>query len=254
MSSNLYLLDRIHLNIMKYLILPLSLFVMALTTSCEPASTPHDPHTYQVKRFDGSVTIDGKDSDPAWKQAVLLDTFVFPWQDRPAPHTEFRALWNDNYFFFQFKVVDEDVVMHEDTTRDLSVLGSDRVELFFATDTSLNPYYSLEMDPRAWVFSSKGEHYRRIDPSWSWPGLQTLATVTDDGYILEGSIPMASFSDLNLWQDEANRKLHCGVFRAEFEHQDDGTVKHNWISWIIPQTPKPDFHTPSAFGWLELVD
>ncbi|MDX2248738.1 MAG: carbohydrate-binding family 9-like protein [Bacteroidia bacterium] len=234
----------------------LLLIVAMSVSSCdkEPsAEVSFPPNTYPVKKLTGSITLDGKGSDPAWQQAVVLDTFRFPWLEIPTPHTEFRALWNENYLFFQFVVVDEDVVIHEDTTQNRAVLGSDRVELFFSVNDSLNPYYSLEMDPRAWVFSSIGRFPRKIDPSWKWPGLVTMATLTTDGYILEGSIPMSSFTDLNLWRNEAKTRLNCGVFRAEFSHNDDGSVAQNWISWIIPDSPKPDFHIPSAFGWFELI-
>ncbi|MEZ4828235.1 MAG: carbohydrate-binding family 9-like protein [Bacteroidia bacterium] len=242
---------------MKRLLFLTSLFLLIMAlSSCEPGSggeSPLPPNTYQVKKLTGSITLDGKGTDPAWQQAVVLDTFIFPWLEIPTPHTEFRALWNENYLFFQFVVVDDDVVIHEDTTQDRSVLGSDRVELFFAVNDSLNPYYSLEMDPRTWVFSSIGRFPRKIDPSWKWPGLVTMASLTADGYILEGSIPMESFTELNLWRNEAKTSLNCGVFRAEFSRNDDGTVAQNWISWIIPDSPKPDFHIHSAFGWFELT-
>ncbi len=232
----------------------LPLLLMAALSACTPQ--PGDPYqgpVYEVKAAATAPQPDGSGADPAWQQAVLLSDFRFPWEDRPAPLTQFRALWDADFLYFQFDVEDPDLVIHEDSTRDKSVLGSDRVELFFSTNDTLNPYYSLEMDPRAWVFSSKGEFHRKIDPSWSWPGLETFASLTEKGYVLEGRIPMQSLTDLALWQDAARTRLIVAVLRAEFDHLPDGKVKHGWISWIQPNSPKPDFHIPSAFGRWELV-
>lgn len=228
--------------------------LMAALSACTPETgDTYQGPVYRVHATSTAPVLDGTGADPAWQHAELLTDFRFPWEDRPAPLTQFRALWDDDFVYFQFDVEDPDLVIHEDTTRDKSVLGSDRVELFISTNDTLNPYYSLEMDPRAWVFSSIGRYPRNIDPSWSWPGLETFASLTDAGYVLEGRIPMQSFADLGLWQDEAKRKLIVAVLRGEFDHLPDGGIKHGWISWIQPDSPKPDFHIPSAFGRWELV-
>ncbi len=233
-------------------ILPLILALMAWNTSCD--SPPEERAVYRVQKHAPTPPLTGRADDPAWQAAEALTDFRFPWQERPAPATAFRALWNEEFLSFQFVVHDDDIVLGEGETQEQAVLGSDRVELFFAADPDLQHYYTLEMDPRAWVFDAHGSQYRKIDSAWDWPGLELAASLTDDGYILEGRIPMASFAELDLWQDGERRRLRCGVFRAEFGHEAGGSVRQNWISWIMPDSPKPDFHIPSAFGQWELVD
>ena len=68
-------------------------------------------------------------------------------------------------------------------------------------------------------------------------------------------------------------KILCGLYRAEFSHDRSGKpvvqqeTIHNrgrkldgpppieeWISWVDPKTPEPDFHVPSSLGWLEIVE
>jgi hypothetical protein len=46
--------------------------------------------------------------------------------------------------------------------------------------------------------------------------------------------------------------LLTGVHRGEFCHRPDGSVQPGWVTWAEPQTERPDFHVPSAFGVLEL--
>lgn len=206
---------------------------------------------YRVREVGIPPQLDGSGEDPAWAAAEVLTQFAFPWQDRPAPHTEFRALWDSEALYFQFRVEDADLVLAEAEAADMAAVRSDRVELFFAVNDSLAPYYSLEMDPQLRVFDAAGHLYRKIDPSWDWPGLETFARIGEQGYVLEGRIPMASFNQLELWQEGPERALICGVFRAEFDHLPGDSIRHNWITWVWPDAQRPDFHIPSAFGkWV----
>ena len=83
-----------------------------------------------------------------WPEAELLTDFTFPWEDRPAPKTEFRAMHDGEVFRFRFDCVDNDLVLPDGPTAKERALGADRVEIFFATDLSLQRYFGLEMSPR----------------------------------------------------------------------------------------------------------
>jgi hypothetical protein len=50
------------------------------------------------------------------------------------------------------------------------------------------------------------------------------------------------------------REFFAGVYRAEFSRKPRGDVHFGWMSWVDPQTPKPDFHVASSFGVFELCD
>ena len=234
------------------------IFLAVFVAGCSPKRqtemhkqfTGPSDREYHVIRIEDPIRLDGNGTDSLWGSATRLDSFTFPWQDRPVPKTYFYALYNQYHFYFKFEVEDTDIVLDENGIQNLAVIGSDRVELFFAANDSLKPYYQLEMDPRTWVFSAKSYLYREVDDSWKWEGLETYASISDKGYILEGQIPMDSFSMLDLWQDTEKSRLLCGAFRAEFEHGEGNEIIHNWISWIHPDSPSPDFHIPSAFGIL----
>jgi hypothetical protein len=195
---------------------------------------------YQVQH---SATLDCSEGE-------ALTDFIMPWSNRESPITSFRAVWNDDWLGFQFQVVDEDIVLFEGEDGDDSVLGSDRVELFFATDHELKGYYyGIEMDPRGWVFDFRARYYREINDRWNFPSLKISAIHGDGDYSVEGRVSLQVLADHNLIR---RGKLIIGVYRAEFSMTENG-VQKDWMSWIDPQTERPDFHVPSSFGEFQLV-
>ena len=107
-------------------------------------------------------------------------------------------------------------------------------------------YYGVEIDPQGRVHDYSIEYYRHFDGTWNLEGLDSAGVATDDGYIVEGKVPMASLQDLDLIHDNVMR---AGVYRAEFSlPAEDGELVQEWISWIDPKTEAPDYHVDSSFG------
>ena len=44
-----------------------------------------------------------------WSHAETLADFTFPWENREAPKTEFRALWDETPLHFRFDYLDEHI-------------------------------------------------------------------------------------------------------------------------------------------------
>lgn len=175
----------------------------------------------------------------------LLEDFSFPWLDRPAPLTAFRAVWNEAFFAFRFEVEDDDLVLDPSDDPDQAVLGSDRVELFFASSADLTtPYYGAEMEPRGGVYDYKAVFHRRFDDTWRFPGLEFSGVLVEGGYEVGGTIPLEVLRELGCL---SGSEMTAGVCRAEFSHGSGGVVQ-DWISWIHPGTETPDFHVPGSFG------
>src|SRR5262249_36949914 len=112
-----------------------------------------------------------------------------------------------------------------------------------------------------------GAFYRKLDTKWNWPGVEGAGTLTADGYVVEGRIPLSSFQKLGF---SNSSKIRFGMYRAEFSHDRSGkkvdqtATLHNlgrkvegpppieqWMSWIDPKVKDPDFHIPATFGWLK---
>ncbi len=187
-----------------------------------------------------------------WTQAERLDDFCFPWEPTAPPRTEFRALRDEAHLHFRFDCEDAGLVLGEGADPQERVLGSDRVEIFFAPDLSLRPYFSLEMSPRGDVLDYRGMFYREFDRGWRFPGLHFSGAISEGRYSVEGRLPLESLRELGVLKPGAG-EFFAGVYRAEFSRLADGTVHQGWMPWVNPRTEKPDFHVPESFGVFELV-
>lgn len=187
-----------------------------------------------------------------WSQADLLTDFCFPWEQRVVPSTEFRALWDEQYLFFRFDCVDEDLVLGLGGTLKDRVLGSDRVEIFLTPDLSLSPYYCFEMSPRGEALIYQARFHRQINWDWSDTSLEIKAGIESLYYWVEGKLPLGTLRELGILKPNSTH-FFAGVYRGEFSHWSDGSVKHGWMPWVNPQTERPDFHVPESFGIFELI-
>ncbi|BBV05305.1 MULTISPECIES: sugar-binding protein [Providencia] len=218
-----------------------------LVTASVAAKEYQINHTDQLKSLN-----DATKSTEVWEKAEVLTDFTYPWEKEVAPKTDFRALWSDDALYFRFIADDKDIQLGDNPDKDQAVLDSDRVELFFATSPELKPYYTAEMDPKGRTFDAKANYYREVDPSWNWETLQTVGEITPNGYVLTGKIDLDEFTKLDLWQDADKQTLMCAILRGEFSAGEPKQVR-KWISWIKPDSVKPDFHIPSAFGTCKFV-
>ena len=210
--------------------------------------------TYEARYVPAAkIDLNGFPNEPAWKQAHLETDFMFPWESRPAPRTEFRALFDERALYFAFRVEDDDVVLAEPYQTKRDVEREDRVELFFSLDERLAQYFCLEIDPLGRVLDYRASHYRRFDFSWNFPGLEVVGSRTDDGYTVEGLIPWKSLESLRFPPLESGRPIKFGIYCAEFRHTNGPEWIESWISWVDLRSRAPDFHVPESFGYLKMV-
>lgn len=212
-------------------------------------NNPTPPKVYEVRYVaEPAIRIDGMIGEPAWQAAEVLDDLPFPWNDLPAPRTEFRALCDDEFLYFAFDVDDSDIVFARDFKSKMSVVEGDRVEVFFAPNASLDRYYCLEIDPLGRVLDYASAFYRKMDRDWSCGGLHSAATQRADGYTVEAALPLATLRALGLPPLDSDDGIVAGVYRGEFSRGADGKIVEQWMSWVDPGTPEPDFHVHESFG------
>ena len=208
---------------------------------------------YDVVKRDGALSLDGKVDEAVWADVPAISgAFHFPWMTQEAPRTVFKGFSDGQDFYFSFVVRDKQELAAEQWQDESTVDGEDRVELFFAGapvdrpgEDGMERYYAIEVDPKGRVHDYSIAYYRQFDGDWSLAGLETKAALTDDGYSVEGKIPLKTLQELHLLRDGLMR---TGVFRAEFSPSSGTEPRMEWISWVNPNTPQPDFHVDSAFG------
>ncbi|MEY3052028.1 MAG: hypothetical protein RLY31_1813 [Bacteroidota bacterium] len=207
--------------------------------------------TYAVRRCDEAPQIDGH-ADPAeWSSALVLTDFSLPWESVTAPLTIFLALHDRDYLYFCYVVADTNLVLWNHVDEEMDIVYEDRVELFFAADRELDAYYCFEIDALGRALDNSGRLGMPIEPDWNCPGSLLKGMVREDGYTVEGRIPLASLAEMGVYRP--GEPILTGLYRAEF----NGTghprsPDMHWISWIRPDSEKPNFHIPSSFGCLVL--
>ena len=223
---------------------------MFLSMSCSKSVSK----TYTVKKINRPIELTGRGQDVLWDQAIALTDFTYPWRDETPPATTFKALWTDTHFFFLYRAADTEIITKERGLGERDPVDSDRVEIFFKADDKMSPYYALEMDALGRVLDTEGYYHRQIDFDWNWPAGELILQASRDnsGYVVEGSISFSSLEELGMYKGE--RELQAGLYRGEYLTNDKGEITTKWISWVIPDSQTPDFHIPSSFGLLQLID
>jgi hypothetical protein len=196
---------------------------------------------------DALIAIDGQNNEPAWQSAGSIRSFTNPWNSKVCPKTSLSMLQDSKNLYFFYEVKDDNIVLVSDFTDEESVAKEDRVELFFSKDKDMKEYYCIEIDAKGRILSYSCSYYRNYNYAWEPPsGFISVADTGNDGYTVEGAIPLAFLK--KLFQPDGS--IYFGAYRAEFSRQGDSIVE-NWLTWIDPQTEKPDFHVPSALGKLK---
>lgn len=210
--------------------------------------------TYQVKKIDRPIELTGRGQDVLWDQAIPLTDFSYPWREETAPATTFKALWTDSHFFFLYRAADTEIITKERGLGERDPVDSDRVEIFFKANDKMDPYYALEMDALGRLLDTEGRYHRNIDFDWNWPEGELVLQASRDnsGYVVEGSISFASLEELGMYKGD--NELQAGLYRGEYVTDDKGEIATKWISWVMPDSETPDFHIPSSFGLLKLID
>ena len=230
---------------------------------------PGSDQTYQARRATTPIAMDGHADEAAWTHAVIERHFAFPWTGRRRPK-EFRAVWDESYFYFTFLVQDADVVVLDRFRDEQDAVLEDRVE---SSSAATNRCWSTSASRsiRAAVRTTIGaSFYRRFDPAWQLrtgdTGNNTTGRVRDRRSHSVDAIPGAGSS---------SRSVGCahsvGLYRAEFSHDRSGRATQpraslhtlgresegpppieDWASWVDPHTKEPDFHVPRRWGGWSL--
>jgi hypothetical protein len=218
--------------------------------------------TYDVVNREEAVFIlDGVADERVWERVPAIGNFVLPWEEDVEPGTVFKAFHDADNFYFSFVLEDEDIVSAEEVDDEEGIASLDAVHLLFAAhqidrpvDGELPPYYVVSIDALGHVHDYSTVYYRRDqDNDWSFTDQQVAGRIFDGRYSVEGVIPLESFREVGLLNDDNETQLLVGIFRTEWST--DGE-ESRWISWIdnlASVTETPDIHLAASFGRFRLA-
>ncbi|MDR1986493.1 MAG: carbohydrate-binding family 9-like protein [Treponema sp.] len=218
--------------------------------------------TYDVVNREEAVFIlDGVADERVWDRVPAIGNFVLPWEADVAPATVFKAYHDADNFYFSFVVEDEDILSAEDVEDEEGVDRLDAVHLFFAShqidrplEGELPPYYVVSLDALGHVHDYSAVYYLRDqDNDWAFTDQQVAGRIFDGRYSVEGMIPLESFRELGLLNEDHETLLLVGLFRTDWST--DGE-EPRWISWIddlASVTETPDIHLAASFGRFRLA-
>lgn len=220
--------------------------LLSLTVTAQGPRLP----VYQVGRTAGPIKVDGKLDEAAWRKASLVGDFVNNVDGSVSVYkTEARVLYDDNYLYFAFRSVDDNV-WSTMRRRDEHLWDEEVVEVFLQADPSQPSYIELEVNPLGTMLDIYLLGIRKPLPyeSWNSKGLRWAVQVDgtvdgkpgDRGWTCEIALPIADVVTAPHLPPQPGDRWRMNLYRMEQR------PKPALLAWS--PTLKDDFHVPARFG------
>jgi hypothetical protein len=219
-----------------------------------------DVKSYTINSAAGTITIDGKLDEPAWKNSVEAPLTETNTGNNVPLGSTVRLLWDDTYLYVGYYCEDPDAWATIEKF-DGPLWNEEVVEIFIDPEGKGHAYYELEVSPINNVVDlfvlNQGKEYKgrmTVWCDWNFDHLNHAVYVEGDGkkegtrdkyWSVELAIP---FEDI--WLAD-NRPPHDGdMWRMNcyrIERGDSKNKNDDWYAAFNP-TKRPSFHTPWEFG------
>lgn len=189
--------------------------------------------------------------DAAWTSArpVVIERY---WSGEAAPtgrQAEARLLWSEQalYVRFVYRQTEPPITSPRPQTRrkTIGLWERDVCELFIAPN-ALEPerYFEFEVAPTGeWLdlrIHYKPEEDRETD--WEFhSGMEAAARVLAEQVTIMMRVP---------WKALGRRPLDNERWRGNLFRVCGSGDTRGYVAWRPTHTPEPNFHLPSAFGWI----
>jgi len=122
-------------------------------TNLQAAAQPSSRPTYEVKRTDDPIVVDGKLDEPAWSNAPAI-TLVNNSDGSASPiRTECKLLYDAKFIYFGFRDEDKNIWATM-TKRDAHLWEEEVDEVFVQADPGQTSYIELEINPLGAIFDA----------------------------------------------------------------------------------------------------
>jgi uncharacterized repeat protein (TIGR03806 family) len=220
-----------------------------------------EPPVFECRFAVGTIQIDGKGDDAAWRQAQSIESFGIPWLKddarRAKTATKARLLWDRENLYFFAELEDHDLfadlTQHDDRT-----WLNDVFELFFRPDENKAPYYEFQVNAAGTTldifFPRKGAPFEQAksDGEFHWQtavvrhGTLDNRTDRDEGWSVEGRIPWDDF------KRTGGRPAEGDLWRFALCRYDYTLNEKPELSTCAPLS-QPSFHRLEDYARLKFV-
>ena len=211
---------------------------------------------YEVARVTSSINVDGKLDEKAWAEAQPVGAFVNNRDgSRSELQTEARILYDQQFIYFAFRAVDQNIWATM-KTRDEHLWLEEVVEVFLQANPSIPNYIELEVNPLGTMLDiylidrRKPLHYE----SWNSEHLRWAVQVegTVDGkdgdreWTCEIALPFEDIATAAHLPPQPGDRWRMNLYRVERK------PKVAELAWS--PTLQDDFHVLSRLGEIVFTD
>ncbi len=239
-----------------------TVFAWTTFTEGQPPKQAGSPAGFECRWADKPIKLTGKGTDPAWKNAQVIDNFTVPWLEKPRPartKTKAKLLWDREFLYFFAEMEDADLYA-DIKERDGMLWNNDVFELFFKPAEDKPGYYEFQVNPAGAVldmfiprrnaggfqrFIKDGDFH--IDAKVNLRGTLNKWTDRDDGWSVEGKIPWTDFLRTG-GRPERGEKWKFALCRYDYSVDFDGPD----LSTCAPLS-KMNFHYFEDYPTLTFV-
>lgn len=207
----------------------------------------------EARRTDADVAADELDHQ-VWSSVSPVHLTRY-WSGEEAPiarHAEARIVWSRLALCVRFTCRQkEPLVVNATPQTEAKTLGlweRDVCEIFIAPDTSApERYFEFEAAPTGeWLDLSIHQRADERETLWEFhSGMTAAARISAGQIIIAMRIPWDAMGRV----PGEGERWRANLFRCV------GAGEHRgYLAWRPTHTPRPNFHVPQAFGWINFRD
>ena len=212
--------------------------------SCDPLS-----NEVVAMRTHDELLLDAARPAVAWDAATPV-TFCSDWQGKhlaPERQTQVRVLWSPGTLYLRFECRYRELHVFTDSDpngRRDQLWDRDVAEAFLQPDPSQpHAYKEFEISPNGmWIDLDISPGAKPDLKS----GLQRSVVLDEKAHTwsAELAIPMKALTD---------KFDPSAIWRVNFYRVEGKEEPREYYAWQPTHTPQPNFHVPSAFGWMRFA-
>lgn len=207
-----------------------------------------------IKAHYVSIDLAVQDLDSAeWTRAARIHINHY-WSGEPAPesrHADARILWSKRALHLRYVCHQaEPLVVNKEPQTETKTLGlwdRDVCEIYLAPDpNAVERYFEFEAAPTGeWLDVAIRWMPDKRESDWEFNShMTTAAKIEADRLTIAMRIPWSDW----IPEPKPGDRWRVNLFRCVGKDPIRG-----YLAWQPTRTPRPNFHVPSAFGWLEFA-